>query len=78
MGRVPAYTAHVDQPGRWLWTAPSDSSETSFDTKELAIQAAWTDAVEQTKSIVGLSEEDWNGLTKERQADHVVDALLEG
>lgn len=67
-----------DQPGRWLWTAPSYSSETSFDSKALAIQAAWADAVEQTKSIEGLSEEDWNGLTLERQADHVADALLEG
>lgn len=66
-----------DQPGLWVWYAPTDGCESSFESQKAAVQAAWTDAVEQTMAINNLSSEQWDALSFNQQKSQMLDALTE-
>lgn len=68
----------VDQPGMYLWIAPSDGSDISFSTRSEAIASAWLDAVQQTRSIADLSEGFFASLTLAQQCEVVSDNLAGG
>jgi hypothetical protein len=56
-----------DQPGLWIWTAPSDGCSSSFHTAKEALEGAWNDAVAQTLSISEISCEDWGQMDFDAQ-----------
>jgi hypothetical protein len=56
-----------DQPGLWIWTAPSDGCDSSFHTAKEALEAAWNDAVAQTLSIREITCEDWDQMDFDAQ-----------
>jgi hypothetical protein len=56
-----------DQPGLWIWTAPSDGCDSSFHTAQEALEAAWNDAVAQTLSISEITCEDWGQMDFDTQ-----------
>lgn len=70
-------TEDSDQPGMWVWMAPSDACEVSFQSKDEAIAAAWTDAVEQAKSILDIPVDLWRDFDLNEAAEKVHHALAE-
>lgn len=66
-----------DQPGLWVWFAPTDGCDSSFHTQEAATQAAWSDAVGQVMAINNLSSEQWDALSFAQQKTQMLDALTE-
>jgi hypothetical protein len=64
-----------DQPGMWIWTAPTDGCETSYPSAQDALAAAWADAAAQTMGIRNLSGEQWEALGLARQMELVADTL---
>lgn len=64
-----------DQPGMWLWMAPSDASESSVESAAAALEGAWADAAGQAADILGLSPHAWNVLSLEEQIKKVIEAL---
>lgn len=64
-----------DQPGMWVWIAPTDGCDVSFSTKEEAVESAWSDAVRQAMSILQMTDLDWSHMTAERQMDLVESSL---
>lgn len=64
-----------DQPGKWIWTAPTDGCETSFDSAVEALEAAWTDAVGQTMGFLNMSSEQWDALSFTEQKELISDTL---
>lgn len=68
-----------DQPGKWVWSAPSDGCDTSFPSEAAAIGDAWRDASRQAKAIHsddGMSDDTWNALSFEEQSRKIA-ALAE-
>lgn len=65
------------QPGLWLWTAPSDGCDISFHTAEEVLESAWFDAVRQTMGINNLSIEQWHAMSFDKQKAAVLLALSE-
>jgi len=64
-----------DQEGLWVWVAPTDACEVSFSTRAEAVEAAWVDAVGQTKAICNMPDGDWDALGLEQQLSLVREAL---
>lgn len=56
-----------DQPGLWVWMAPTDGCDSSFSSRAEAVRAAWTDASEQAMRLHSLSNEDWAALSSKDQ-----------
>ena len=56
-----------DQPGLWIWTAPSDGCSSSFHTAKEALDGAWNDAVAQTLAISDIRCEDWGQMDFDAQ-----------
>ena len=65
------------QPGLWVWIAPTDGCDASFDTAKEALEGAWKDAVRQTLGISDLSIEQWNAMSFNMQKAAVLRALSE-
>ncbi len=65
----------VDQPGLWLWTAPSDGSETSYASEDEAIISAWNDAAAQTIQLYNMSKIEWDALDFEKQKALIMNCL---
>lgn len=63
------------QPGLWIWTAPTDGYDISFNTAEEALAGAWVDAVWQTMGINNLSSEQWDAMSFDEQKVSVLRAL---
>ena len=68
-------TEDSKQPGRWIWTAPSDQSEGSFATDEEALDSAWTDAVSWTMGASNISTEMWDAMSFEQQKISISEAM---
>lgn len=66
-----------DQPGLWVWLAPTDNCESSYSTDKEALTAAWNDAVEQTLAITGLTREIWADMSVQEQETAILRALTE-
>lgn len=64
-----------DQPGMWIWTAPTDGCEQSYASAKEALDAAWVDAVGQTMGILNLSSEDWDALSFAQQKELITETL---
>lgn len=64
-----------DQPGMWVWMAPSDGCDISYETRELALAAAWQDAVAQTLAILDIRCERWGEMTLQEHSALVLQAL---
>ena len=64
-----------DQPGKWIWTAPTDGCDASFDSAVEALEAAWTDAVGQTMGVLNIATEHWEALSLTQQMELVSDTL---
>lgn len=64
-----------DQPGMWIWTAPTNGCEISYASAEEALDAAWADAVGQTMGILNMSSEQWDALSFSQQKELVSDTL---
>lgn len=64
-----------DQPGLWIWTAPSDGCDISFETAQEALASAWNDAVAQALSIGGISCEEWGQMDFDQQHVAITFAL---
>ena len=65
------------QPGLWLWTAPSDGCDSSFHTAQEALNSAWLDAVGQTMGLNNLSSAQWDAMTFGEQKTAILQALSE-
>ena len=65
----------LNQPGRWIWTAPSDQSDRSFASDKAALDAAWTDAVSWTMGASNLSSETWDAMSFEQQKASITEAM---
>jgi len=57
----------VDQPGLWVWTAPTDSCSQSFASEEAALDDAWNDATGQVRAIEQVSDAEWSAFSFEKQ-----------
>lgn len=66
-----------DQPGLWVWLAPTDNCESSYSTDKEALAAAWSDVVEQTLAITGLTREIWADMSVQEQETAILRALTE-
>lgn len=66
-----------DQPGLWVWFAPSDGCESSFASEDEAVASAWSDAAHQTRSINSLSSEQWDAMSFDQQKAQMLSALTE-
>lgn len=64
-----------DQPGLWIWTAPTDGCDISYDSAQEALSAAWTDVVGQTMGILNMSSEQWDALSFAQQKELISDTL---
>lgn len=64
-----------DQLGLWVWTAPTDACESSFDSAQEALGAAWSDAASQAMAIENTSSEEWDALSLEQQAQRILSVL---
>jgi hypothetical protein len=71
------FSEDSDQPGLWVWMAPSDNCECSFSTRSEAVSAAWQDAGAQTCSIRGFKESYWQDLSIPEQISAMKAALSE-
>jgi hypothetical protein len=58
-----------DQPGLWVWTAPTDSCDSSFSSEEKATEAAWLDALSQVKAVHEITDDEWASLPFEKQRE---------
>ncbi len=65
------------QPGLWLWTAPSDGCDISFHSAQEALDDAWSDVVAQTVAISKISDDAWDAMTFEQHRTAVLGALSE-
>lgn len=63
------------QAGRWFWCTPTDGSEDAFESKDLAVKYAWSDAVGQTMGINNYSSEHWDSLSFEQQKVSIKETL---
>lgn len=64
-----------DQPGKWLWTTPTDICETSFESAKAAVENAWEDAKQQALAIKGAGEEEWLAMTSGARIEFLREAL---
>jgi hypothetical protein len=71
------FAEDADQPGLWVWTAPSDGCEISFQTQGQALRSAWLDACEQARAISGQDEAAWRALSVPEQIAAIEGALSE-
>jgi hypothetical protein len=71
------YNIHEDsdRPGLWVWTAPSDGCDSSFNSAGEALDGAWNDAVAQTLSIREITREEWGQMDADAQRVAVTQAL---
>ena len=65
------------QSGLWVWIAPTDGCDASFDTAKEALESAWNDAVRQTMGINDLSSEQWDAMGFDLQKAAMLRALSE-
>ena len=59
----------TDQPGLWVWTAPTDSCDSSFGSEEEAVEAAWRDASNQAKAVHQITDDEWTSLPFDKQRE---------
>ena len=64
-----------DQPDFWVWTSASDSCEVSQPSEAAAVEAAWSDAVQQAQSILVIASDAWAALSIKAQIERVRSAL---
>jgi hypothetical protein len=64
-----------DQPGFWIWTAPSDGCDISFQTPKAALDDAWLNAVTQTLRIKGIDRQVWDTMPFVAQKYAITSAL---
>ena len=67
----------VNNPNAWIWMSPSDESTEAYKTSSEAVDAAWVDAVDQTLSISGLTNDQWEQLTFKEMKSHISDVLFD-
>lgn len=68
-------TEDSDQPGIWVWYAPSDGCDSSFSSEAEAIDDALAQALEQSRSILSMQPEDWARTPLDRRMDFVRSAM---
>lgn len=64
-----------DQPGTWIWTAPSDGCLQSYETAADALEAVWANAVEQTLRLTETTEKGFNNMSFRDQVALIESAL---
>jgi len=63
------------RPGLWVWTAPTDACDSSYESRGAAVAGAWKDACEQTRNINSISDSAWQDLNIADQIEAVESAL---
>lgn len=64
-----------DQPGMWIWKAPTENCDQSFATQLDAVNDAWKDMSGITMALNNLSDEDWDALSMEKKISLMKEAL---
>jgi hypothetical protein len=64
-----------DQPGLWIWTAPSDGCDSSYPSAQEALDGAWNDASEQARQCGNISSHAWEKMSFDRQRMAITLAL---
>lgn len=64
-----------DQPGLWVWTNGEDGCDSSLNSKEDAIEEAWSDAIGQTMGANNLSSEAWDAMSYDQQLEVMKETL---
>lgn len=64
-----------DQPGLWIWTNGSDDCDSSLNSKEDAIEDAWSSAIGQTMGANNLSSEAWDAMSYTQQLEVMKETL---
>lgn len=71
------FSEDSDQPGKWVWMAPSDGCPISYESRDEAVAAAFEDASQQARSIAQLQEHKWAALSLPEKLDAIESALCE-
>lgn len=66
-----------DQAGLWVWTAPSDGCDSSYDSAKEALEGAWIDAASHAMGISSISRAQWEAMDFDQQKAAILEVLSE-